>query len=318
MTSKNHHFLSQCYLRGFTAGESKKSKLIVFDRVEKKIFETKPRNVGSERDFNRIDADGADPEILEKALGNIEAAAAKGLRLINDGQPFEGEVRKNVLMLAALMHVRSPARREHWRKFTATIVEHMMDLTLATKERWDSQTAQLKAKGIELPDDISYEETKKFVDSRRYHIDVPRAMHIEMEMHGLDAVMPYLMERKWVLLEATKESGPFITCDHPLNLMWKYPDKIPPFYRNHPGHGLKDTQVWFPVTKQLAIVGEFDGPEDRHPASPELVANINSLALMYARRNVFTPHLGFTFIFQDESIRNGHFLRRIFGREQEA
>lgn len=55
MNARHHHYLSQCYLRGFSSGNGKKSNLTVFDFQNKKVFVTSSRNVGGLRDFNRID-----------------------------------------------------------------------------------------------------------------------------------------------------------------------------------------------------------------------------------------------------------------------
>jgi len=65
-SSRHHHYLSQFYLKGFTDGRSKKSKLTVIDAVTRKKFESNPRNVGGVRDFNRIEADGVEPDVLER------------------------------------------------------------------------------------------------------------------------------------------------------------------------------------------------------------------------------------------------------------
>jgi len=80
MTARHHHYLSQCYLKGFTKGGSKKSKLIVIDLKRKKYFETIPRNVGGIRDSNRIDIERIDQNILEKSIAEFESAAAASLR----------------------------------------------------------------------------------------------------------------------------------------------------------------------------------------------------------------------------------------------
>jgi hypothetical protein len=314
MTAHNHHFLSQCYLRGFTDGESKNSKLLVFDHVTKKVFQTTPRNVGAERDFNRVDLEGMDPDALERALSEIEGAAALGLRKLNDGAPFEGEVREHVLLLAGLMHIRSPARREHMRKFHAELSEHMMELSLATRERWEGQVARMKGDGAQLGEDIDYDDMKRFVESRQYRIEVPRARHLEIEFKMFNTIMPLLMARKWVVLESNKDKGPFITSDHPLNLLWREPDKIPPFYRDSPGHGLRDTVAWFPVTKWITIVGEFDGEEGRYPASVQLVNNANAVATMFAQRQLYAPNFGFDFIFNDGLVHDGRFLANPIGK----
>jgi hypothetical protein len=69
-------------LKGFTQGNSKKSKLTVIDLKELKKFETIPRNVGGMRDFNRVEIDGIDPEIIEKQQSEFESKVAHALKNI--------------------------------------------------------------------------------------------------------------------------------------------------------------------------------------------------------------------------------------------
>jgi len=135
MTARHHHYLSQCYLKGFTKGGGKKSKLAVIDLREKKHFETIPRNVGGIRDFNRIDVEGVDQNLLESSLAEFEGMAAAALRRLDKGEKFDGDVKGLILNLIAMLAIRSPEMREHWRGFMAQIAERTMDLTLATKER---------------------------------------------------------------------------------------------------------------------------------------------------------------------------------------
>ncbi|OKR44764.1 hypothetical protein BH595_17235 [Pseudomonas aeruginosa] len=86
MTSRHHHFLSQCYLRGFTKNGSKKSRLIALEPEKRSYFETNPRNVGGIRDFNRIEVEGVDQEVLEKSLSEFESDAATALSVGADGK----------------------------------------------------------------------------------------------------------------------------------------------------------------------------------------------------------------------------------------
>jgi len=308
MTARHHHYLSQCYLKGFTKGGGKKSKLIVIDLKRKKHFETIPRNVGGIRDFNRIDIEGIDQNILEKSIAEFESAAAASLRKLDQGGEFEGETRNIILNLIAMLAIRSPEMREHWRKFHEQIAERIMDLTLATKERWESQIRQLKESSVAINGDISYEEIKKFHESKAYRIEVAREHHIWMEFIGIEAILPYLDARNWLLVRSTSNSGPFITTDNPVNLSWKEPDKIPPFYRASPGYGLKGTQVYFPVSKNVALVGEFGGPKAIIDGSRDLVAALNSKILLFTYKQIYSPTLNFCFMAKDNVILNGRRL----------
>ena len=310
MTARHHHYLPQCYLKGFTKRGGKKSKLTVIDLRQKKHFETTPRNVGGIRDFNRISIEGVDQNILEKSLAKFESAVATALRKLEGGAAFEGKIRDLILNLVAMLAIRSPKMREHWRKFQTKIVERMMALTLATKERWESQIRQIKESGQDVNDNITYEEVKKFYESKTYRIEVAREFHIQLEFVGIEAILPFLYRRNWLLLKATNESGPFITTDNPVNLTWKEPDKIPPFYRNSPGYGMRDTQVYFPVSKKLALIGEFDGPEGVIESTRELVAVLNSKMLLFTYKQIYAPNLLFYFRGADGEVLDGRKLLR--------
>lgn len=304
MTARHHHYLSQCYLKGFTNGGSKKSKLEVIDVRKKKNFTTIPRNIGGIRDFNRIDADGLDPNVLEKSLAAFEGEVATALKKFDTGCDFDGEVKELILNLIAMFASRSPERREHMRSFQAQVIERMMKLSIATKERWESQITQLKESDREL-NDVSYEDIKTFVEGKQYTIDVAREHHIRMESVAIEAILPCLAGRNWMVIKSTEETGPFITSDHPVNLSWKEPDSIPPFYRNSPGFGLKDTQVCFPVSQSIALIGEFDGAEGIYEGTKDLVAALNTKMLYFVHKQLYAPKLNFYCHNNDGELING-------------
>ncbi|HHJ15895.1 MAG TPA: DUF4238 domain-containing protein [Gammaproteobacteria bacterium] len=305
MTARHHHYLSQCYLKGFTKGGGKKSKLTVIDLRERKHFETIPRNVGGIRDFNRIDVAGVDQNILENSLAEFEGAAASALRKLEEGSEFKGDVRGSILNLVAMLAIRSPEMREHWRGFIAQIAERTMDLTLATKERWESQIGQMQESGAEVNEDVTYEDIKQFHESKAYTINVARERHIHMEFAAMDAIMPLLVSRNWLIVRSTEDSGPFITTDNPVNITWKEPDKIPPFYRNSPGYGMKDTQVCFPVTKNIALIGEFEGPDGLIEGTSELIEALNAKMLIFTHKQIYAPKLTFGFRWKDDQSLDG-------------
>jgi len=305
MTSRHHHYLSQFYLKGFTKGRAKKSKLIVFDIKENKSFETIPRNVGGIRDFNRIDIDGVDQNQLEKDLADFEGKAASALKKLEETKDFTGEVRELIINLMALIAVRSPERREHMIKFETDVMEKIMGLALHSEERWTSQMRQMKEANQEYENNVPYEEIRDFFDSKEYTIQFAREHHIHMEMVQVDAILPYLDGRSWVLVESSSETGPFITCDNPVSLSWNEPEKVPPIYRRSPGFGLTGTQVCFPVSQDLVLIGEFDKEDGVVHGSEELVALCNSTILHNFYNQIYAPKPGFKFYGKDGELMEG-------------
>jgi hypothetical protein len=65
---RKHHYVSKCYLKGFSVSHKKVPQICVFDRIERWLFRTGIDNVAAERDFNRFEAEGQDPNALERAM----------------------------------------------------------------------------------------------------------------------------------------------------------------------------------------------------------------------------------------------------------
>ena len=166
-TSRHHHYLSQCYLKGFTQGGGKKSKLTVIDLKEKKEFTTIPRNVGGVRDFNRIEIEGIDPEIVEKIQSEFESEAATALKKLGDTFDFSGKTRDLILELIGMLAIKTPEMRAHLAKPMIEIGKRMMAINLENRESWESQKDEVKnSTGEDIFKNISYEEMKEFFDRK--------------------------------------------------------------------------------------------------------------------------------------------------------
>ncbi len=114
----NHHFVPQFYLRCFAVGVGRKARVFVFDSQSKTTFRTLVRNVGSKRYFNRIEADGVDPNALEDSLAEIESLFAGHLSDVIAAKAFPTPDHFNSMMnLMATLSVRNPrlrAQLENW------------------------------------------------------------------------------------------------------------------------------------------------------------------------------------------------------------
>jgi hypothetical protein len=236
-----HHFISQCYLKGFTPDGLKDSQLFAVDVIELKNFPTKPANVGHRRDFNRME--GLPAGSLESALGRFEAEADVALRKIHDSLSLDDwDAWNMVLNLASLFAVRTPRMREQARSFVERLNKVMLDVITATPERWVTQMRRAKESGAVPADvDLSHEQVRAYLASDPLEVEMPVAAHVDREFRLQDEVLKLLGQRQWVLLVAEEGSGGFITSDQPLAL-------VPSDGSPRPvGHGLAHTTVFFPV-----------------------------------------------------------------------
>ena len=146
--ARHHHYLPQCYLRGFTRSGGKKSKITVIDLRQRNYFETITRNIGGIRDFNRIEVPGISPDILETQISSFEGAVAESIKALEVSLDFSGKKKEYIINLIALLAIRTPQMRENWNNFHGQIAKRIMDLALATKERWQSQIARMEQEGV--------------------------------------------------------------------------------------------------------------------------------------------------------------------------
>ena len=111
--ARNHHFLPQGYLGHFTNSGTRDGRLYVFDLAARKSFRTRPRNVASKKDFNRVDVDGKPPDFLESELGTLEDRAVSVIRAMSrSGELAKDEDLVYVINLITLLVVRDSRARE--------------------------------------------------------------------------------------------------------------------------------------------------------------------------------------------------------------
>lgn len=316
--SRQHHWLSQCYLRNFAVELRKKGhRLQVFDRLSGEHFETTPRNVAGERDFNKLDdGQAADLLAVEKGYAAFEDELAPAiLRAASAGQFPSPEDRNLIMNMIALFAIRNPRWREQKRSFHERIAKQVMDVTLSSEERWNARKAAMKRDGyLDKDPAVSYEDMKSFVRSG-FRLDLNRGYQIGTELDGVDTILPLLAQRNWWMMRSPKYSAGFVTCDHPVSLMWSNPTERGGIFG--PGFGHRNTQITFPLTSKIALVGAFELEEQSDEVSDTLVAEINGATIAAARRQVYSKDLNFRYMLRAaEGFKKGakltqdaHFLR---------
>ncbi|MCL1622608.1 DUF4238 domain-containing protein [Ralstonia pseudosolanacearum] len=305
--ARNHHYVPQCYLKGFARSRSKNAQLYVVDAAHRRAFTTTPRNVAAQRDFNRIEVLGHDPNLIETRYAEFEARLAPMLVRLDAAGDFANQDDLHLaLELVGLLAVRNPRQREQMRRFHADVARRVMDLALATPERWASQVRQAQAAGHLEAVDVPYAEMREFVEQERYEVEVPTTRHVHQELQMLEALVPLLRQRSWCLLRAGAQSGGFVTSDHPVTLRWNDPALAGGFYG--PGYGLSDTSVVCPLSHQLALLGTFDGRSGALELSDSTVAAVNSLTIGHAASQIYAQSDRFFYADTDGAPQRGNTL----------
>jgi len=295
--SRHHHYVPQFYLAGFNESGEKNGSLCVTDLVEEKCFVTSPKKVGAKRDFNRVDVPGVKMDALEKAFSRFETEVAPVLaQVIEDRELPKNEDMSILLNFVALLGMRNPQIRSNFAEAEREVLRKMAHLMVGDKERWEAVLEQFREENseIDLPE-VSYEEMKEFVEEERYEIEFKHGHHSALELDALDAVLPYLFERKWSLLIAREGEGKFICSDRPVVLNSKGEGKSP----YGVGLGTPNTELTMPLSKCLALLATFEGPPRKVRVDRFVIGAVNSRVIGSCNRQVYAESEDFEYLAED-------------------
>lgn len=303
-SARNHHYISQFYLKGFTKSGGKKSNLHVFDKRQSKYFKASPRNVAAKRDFNRISVDGYENHI-EDELAKTEGELAHTFNeMIKNKRYPNNDQMMDILHFIALVALRNPKMRELFDNVYKQIAETIMNITVSTKESYESQVAQMN-EYMGTSHNVDYEEMKKFIEEKRYKLEINQEQHIPVEFNTIESILPILEKRNWYLIISNEEMGEFVTSDFPVTLI-SLIDRGP----YGVGFGLSKTEVSFPISRYLALVGVFETYSLSNTifATKDMVASINGRTVAYAKDQIYSAHKQFEYLDVDDKIKSSEIL----------
>jgi len=184
--ARNHHFVPQGYLAGFTGDGTSKGSLFVSDLVSRSVFPTNPRNIGAARDFNRIEADGHDPDILERELGEFEGRAISIIRGIQArGELPADEELSYVINLIALLLVRNPRSRRTMNTAKRHMVRIIGGMLTLDRRLFEYHFAKAKEDGFVRQDaEASFEDIREFIEDDQYTVTVSTSESLSLELVG--------------------------------------------------------------------------------------------------------------------------------------
>jgi hypothetical protein len=293
VTARNHHFISQSYLAQFTDTGQVDGKLFAFPVGGGASFHTVPRNVGAERDFNRVDMSGHRPDAIENEFGRFEGQACDAIRRVvasGGWLPACDDDYSLILNLLCLFAIRNPGFRGAFNEARSQYMRNLVQLHLRDRKAWDAYVEHAATQGMPVPEDISFDDIKDYVDGGRYDIEFSPESNLRVEMRVYEQLLEKISLRTWSLLAAPEQGPDFIACDHPVTLRWRDGRSGPA------GYGRHGTEVFFPLSPRYVLYGTHEGQADRIALAPEVVASVNgfvarnSLRQVYAKTPEFVVH----------------------------
>ena len=309
--ARNHHYVPQFYLKGFSDPSLKNEKLHVIDKGERRHFVTAAPNIAVQRDFNRINIPGHSMDEIEKQLAQIEGQVAPVLRSIAENAilPEDGVDMNYLIVFVAILAANNPQIRERLINRYREISRQMMQSLFTSREVYESRLSYL---GME--DRIGYEAARAFVESENYTIEDPFGYYLAVVFNGLyETVLPVFSIMDWSLVIAEEGETDFVCSDLPA-VLFKVVNLIPhlqlPYAITSAGLILPNEATWInnttesleltmPLNPRMAIYATtFPTGYQMSPAY------INKRTIDASTRHIYCSNLDFKFC-DNEVMKSG-------------
>jgi hypothetical protein len=292
---KKHHYISQFYLTGFNSDNTKEGQIFCFDLVKIERRRTKVKEVGFEKYFNRIEAEGLEEDFLEKEISKFESKATELFRkIIHEKCLPTSEKDKNILFeFISALAVRNPALRKSFDEYKKNLLLTMVQFYLSDENTWNNYRKKAENDGVKGISNLTYSQAKKLFIDTKWNMISHNNDFVNIEIPSIEKVAHLLNHRKWTLFDASLCSYTFITSDRPVKLFWNDSELSRSVVG--PGFGMKSSGLYFPLSKYLFLMGSYEKSYPNIIATDEMVANLNSLQFYYTTRYLFSSNETFFF-----------------------
>lgn len=288
---RQHHYVPQVLLAGFTADGKKTGKLHIVDLVRRKTYPSTPEETAKEKDYNLIEVEGVDPLAIESGLlaTEIEGPAGPALEQVRRGGVATDDDRVRLLSLMAMQELRGPSRREAFDEFTTRVMRQMMAAVTSSDEMFEAQKRMHpELEGVSREEALDWAKHTKLQNS-------PTG-HLQAQLPSFSPILDLLAQRSWTVLIAPK--GTDLVCtDNPVAII---PAGTRPVEAPR-GFASPDAPVVMPVGRQHALLGTWplEGDEPAWHgmnADARTVAMMNTCVIFRAHRFIASPTDDFTWL----------------------
>ncbi|MGD0032525.1 DUF4238 domain-containing protein [Paenibacillus illinoisensis] len=300
-----HHYVPKFHLAFFADNERTEKKIWVFDYQSGKQWYAAPASVGYEKKLYNVDLPDVQPDIMEDIFCEIEDKVAPIIRKIikHHKVPNDFDHYNWLINYIALLSQRTPARMNHSIKPLEEISHIISQMIVSSHERYEDIKQSMKNSGIDVNDNVLYEDLKEFVMGSKYNISFNNNTRVNLLVKAIDAILPSLGARNWTVAYSPPQIGDFICSDNPVSLHWTT-NKNRGIWSS-PGHSLLETEVSIPLSSRIMLLGRFEEtPPYLTISSKKNLAILNSYTGLDSDRFVFSKENDFLWYKQDDTIGN--------------
>ena len=289
---KRHHYIPRLYLSGFVSCKKKK-QLWVFNKKELKQYQTSIEKTACEKYFYDIDIPELGFDYVENAIGEVESNAAAAINeVLNELRIPAGDNFNYLMEFIALQAARVPSTINRFKSFYKSKGEKEANTFADSEESYKNffslldETLQVKYK------EVSYEKIKDFVLNKKYFIEVNNLPLMILMFEMYEKILPSFLKREWSIIYIKTGIDFFICSDNPVIVYWNKPRPVS-ILSSHVYQMIEDTEIIFPLSKEVALIGQAKRQYEKLEATVAHIAHINTLIYKFAEQFIYSTEENF-------------------------
>ena len=239
----------------------------------------------------------------KRYLQNLEGKFSKIIAKIsaNTYTLIEEDDFANLISFVAFQYMRHPNVMEMQSQSMIELDKMMLEISLQSEQRWCDSVASMPEEDYRNYLLNNYESMQERFENGKYDFKTNNNILAGDILEKTNVLLMALLDRSWVIYVANDKAGDFVTSDFPVTLRWTEM----PLPNCDLGFGDRNTEVIFPLTKNIALVGSFKDESKWLEANALRVSVVNHITVKNAKRFVYSSTEEFQVLKADGTIGKG-------------
>lgn len=280
--SEKQHYISRFYLNYFSP--IKNPGMVWVYTNKRPVLRSIKKHVANIENFYTIDTTLGESNIIEKELGRIETEAGRVVKKLNenDFKLSPGEL-STLIIFMSYLRARGPAFRDSVNKPIDMERKLMLRMIAQNEDLFNKEMGEI-LNDLGEKDQFTFSEYQKYISQNidKMDLKMSRNESAKAMVIGAEELQRMFNFIKWNFLIAPNNFY-YLTSDRP----------VLPFMNNwkmsyQPGFGLKDVEVYFPITPRICMMGSYTDLSVSAVVSGDMVNVINSRVIANSHKYIYS------------------------------
>lgn len=224
---------------------------------------------------------------IEEYLSKVEGVSKPLIQKLDSGNDLTDEEKAGLSEYLYLQMYRTPKNIRRTLEGVEKMTKKMMSITASNKQYFERTIEEIESKHEDMKK-IDSEAVRRDLVNQDYNLHVPKEWALKFMFDSLPELVGLIFASEWQILHSPKNTM-FITSDDPYTQVQT--KKLPGFYRNMMGLGVKGTEITVALTPNTCLLLlPKDGNITHRKLNKDGVKNVNFRTATNCDRFIFSKN----------------------------